>query len=249
MLSSILKLVFLLQLRILSLELTVENCKIFENEAKQKTRATLVPGSGIYTVGFYTDVSSFAEDEEINFYLEINKEDLTRSTETGTKLITPLTYAYFTDDVEYDQKTRQCYIDFLSQVSHKSYSSEYNYVQYNYTLVYKKIKKYLYVTVTTSSEGGFKNNVFFYLEGEDSYLIIFIIIIIVLVVLIVSVVVIICLCKKMKEMKKQQMISQYQMNNNAGVNNQVITTTDNQGNAQYGGIVVVYPSDGNTPGK
>ena len=248
MLSSILKLVFLLQLRILSLELTVENCKIFENEAKQKTRATLVPGSGIYTVGFYTDVSSFAEDEEINFYLEINKEDLTRSTETGTKLITPLTYAYFTDDVEYDQKTRQCYIDFLSQVSHKSYSSEYNYVQYNYT-VDKKTKKYLYVTVTTSSEGGFKNNVFFYLEGEDSYLIIFIIIIIVLVVLIVSVVVIICLCKKMKEMKNQQMISQYQMNNNAGVNNQVITTTDNQGNAQYGGIVVVYPSDGNTPGK
>ncbi len=247
MLSSILKLVFLLQLRKLSLELTLENCKIFENEAKQKTRATLVPGSGIYTVGFYTDVSSFAEDEEINFYLEINKEDLTRSTETGTELITPLTYFYFTDEVKYDQKTRECFIDWLFKVSHKSYSSEYNYVQYNYT-VDKKTKKYLYVTVTTSSEGGFKNNVFFYLEGDDSYLIIVIIIIIVLV-LIVSVVVIICLCKKMKEMKKQQMISQYQMNNNAGVNNQVITTTDNQGNAQYGGIVVVYPSDGNTPGK
>ena len=105
---------------------------------KQKTKATLVPGSGIYTVGFYTDVSSFVEDENINFYLEINKEDLTRFTDKGKELITPSTYAYFTDDVRYEQNTRECYIDLLSQVTQKSSSSEYSYVQYDYNVVYKK---------------------------------------------------------------------------------------------------------------
>ena len=248
MLSSILKLVFLSQLIILSesLEQKIKNCKIFEGEVKQKTKATLVPGSGIYTIGFYTDVSSFLEDENINFYLEINKEDLTRSTDKGKEEITPSTYAYFTDDVSYEQNTRECYIDSLSQVSPKSSSSDYSYVKYDYNVVYQK-KKYLYVTVSTSSEDGFQNNVFFYLEGED-YLLIIIIIIIVFVVLIVIVVVIICLCKKKKKKKKQQMINQYRVNNSAGVNNQVTSSTGNQENAQYG-IVVVYPSEGSTPGK
>ena len=177
MLSSILKLVFLSQLIILSesLEQKIKNCKIFEGEVKQKTKATLVPGSGIYTIGFYTDVSSFLEDENINFYLEINKEDLTRSTDKGKEEITPSTYAYFTDDVSYEQNTRECYIDSLSQVSPKSSSSDYSYVKYDYNVVYQK-KKYLYVTVSTSSEDGFQNNVFFYLEGEDYLLFIIIII-------------------------------------------------------------------------
>ena len=121
-----------------SLEQKIKNCKIFEGEVKQKTKATLVPGSGIYTIGFYTDVSSFLEDENINFYLEINKEDLTRSTDKGKELITPSTYAYFTDDVRYEQNTRECYIDLLSQVTQKSSSSEYSYVQYDYNVVYKK---------------------------------------------------------------------------------------------------------------
>jgi hypothetical protein len=105
---------------------------------KQKTKATLVPGSGIYTVGFYTYVSSFEEDEKINFYLEMNKEDLTRSTDNDTELITPSTYVYFTNDVKYDQKTRECYIDLNSKVIQKSFNSESNYVQYNYKIVYKK---------------------------------------------------------------------------------------------------------------
>ena len=118
---------------------------------------------------------------------------------------------------------------------------------YNMIIMLFIKKNILYVTVSTSSEDGFKNNVFFYLEGED-YLLIIIIIIIVFVVLIVIVVVIICLCKKMKEIKKKQMIIQYQMNSNVGVNNQVTTSTDNQGNAQYD-IVVVYPSEGYTSGK
>jgi hypothetical protein len=213
---------------------------------KQKTKATLVPGSGIYTVGFYTYVSSFEEDEKINFYLEMNKEDLTRSTDNDTELSTPSTYVYFTNDVKYDQKTRECYIDLNSKVIQKSFNSESNYVQYNYKIVYKK--KYLYVTVSGSSEGGFKNYLFFYLEGDDDSLIIVIIIIIVLVVLIVIVAVIIGLCNRMKVKKKHQKIIQHQMNNNIGVNNKVTTSTDNQGNAQYD-IVVVYPSEGYTSGK
>ena len=149
MLSSILKLVFLSQLIILSesLEQKIKNCKIFEGEVKQKTKATLVPGSGIYTIGFYTDVSSFLEDENINFYLEINKEDLTRSTDKGKEEITPSTYAYFTDDVMYEQNTRECYIDSLSQVSPKSSSSDYSYVKYDYNVVYQKKNIYMLLLV------------------------------------------------------------------------------------------------------
>ena len=72
---------------------------IFGKKVKPNKRTTLVPESGMHAVGFYVDVSSFVEDDEINFYLEMSKEDLTISTDDGTELITPLTLAHFTKDL------------------------------------------------------------------------------------------------------------------------------------------------------
>ena len=213
---------------------------IFGKKVKPNKRTTLVPESGMHAVGFYVDVSSFVEDDEINFYLEMSKEDLTISTDDGTELITPLTLAHFTKDLGIDQRTNICDSNLYSKVVHKSSisSSENDYIQYNYTVVCND-EKYLFVTVRTYSEGGFKNNVYFYLEGDGISTTTVIIIIIVFVVLVVIVGVIINLCKKRK---------QNQMNNNFKVNNQVITPTDNQGNVQYGNVVT-YSSQGYASGK
>ena len=77
MLSSILKLVFLSQLIILSLETYDEYryCQLYANEMKNKTRTTLVPGNDVYRVGFYADVSSWTEGKEIPFYVEMSMND------------------------------------------------------------------------------------------------------------------------------------------------------------------------------
>ena len=67
MLSSILKLVFLSQLIILSLE-AVDACVGDKFEVtKNETRLTYTPKSGVNTIVFYADVSSWTDGKEIPF--------------------------------------------------------------------------------------------------------------------------------------------------------------------------------------
>ena len=302
MLSSILKLVFLSQLIILSLETYDEYryCQLYANEMKNKTRTTLVPGNDVYRVGFYADVSSWTEGKEIPFYVEMSMNDFLDSSER--EIFT--TFVYFQDDPPTNENN-VCKFDSDGTVTYKSTANgtDEDYKKFRYKVT-KPNNKYLLVVVDTRAEGGFYKKVYFYLgdDGLSKKTIIIIVIVLVVILLIAGIVALVLFMKKKKKQKQktqnqqqmnqqqaynqqqvynqqqmynqnqaynqQQMYNQNQMYNqqqgqtqvlyneygqqyvnNVQVNNQGIAPTDNQGNAQYGGIVVVYPSDGNTPGK
>ena len=84
MLSSILKLVFLSQLIILSLEAVTSftNCKIYPNEVKNKTRTTYVPNGQVNTIIFYADVSSWTDGKDLHFYVEMSETDILDKSES-----------------------------------------------------------------------------------------------------------------------------------------------------------------------
>ena len=272
MLSSILKLVFLSQLIILSLE-SFSNCKIYSSEVKNKTRTTFVPDSNTYTIVFYADVSSWTEGEDIPFYVEMSIYDILDSSEK--EVFT--TYVNFLDD-EPKSENNKCMIDSNGKVTYKSSMTvDDDYKHFNYTVT-KPNNKYLLVAVETTVEGGFLEKVYFYLgkdevsdeSKETNKTVIIIIIVIVVILVIAGIVVLVLFIKKKNKQKQktqnqQQMYNQNQMYNqqqgqtqvlyneygqqyvnNVQVNNQGISPTDNRGNVQYGqyGQTAPYSAQG-----
>ena len=258
MLTSILKLAFLSQLIILSLEEEVEfpDCKILANEVKNETRTVIKTGGGIYTVGFYANVSSWTDGKDLHFYVEMSDEDILDVT-TEQEVFN--TYAYFTDTLP-TSVLHKCIIDKNTIVEYKSsvVGSKDIYEKFRYK-VSKTNKKYLLVAVDTTAQGGFENDVYFYLgdDGLSKKTIIIIIIVIVVILVIAGIVVLVLFIRKKNKKKqktqKQQGQTQVLYNeygqqyvNNVQVNNQGISPTDNRGNVQYGqyGQTAPYSAQG-----
>jgi hypothetical protein len=258
MLSSILKLIFLSQLIILSLEgvKDFEDCKILVNEVKNKTRTIMRTGGGIYVVGFYADVSSWTDGKELSFYVEMSDEDIL---DGNTEEEVFSTYAYFTDEPPHSAFF-VCSIETASKVQYK-YSlsgSQDIYEKFRYKVT-KENKKYLLVAVETTNEGGFENNVYFYLgnDGLSKKTLLIIIIVIVAILVIAGIVVLVLFIRKKRKKKtktqkqqpvynqqqaynQQQVYNQQQMYNQNQVYNQQQMYNQNQMYNQKGQTQVLY---------
>ena len=232
MLSSILKLVFLSQLIILSLEAVTSftNCKIYPNEVKNKTRTTYIPDKNTNTIVFYADVSSWTNEKDLHFYIEMSETDILDESEREVFR----TYVSFSDEKPTNEENK-CNIEENNIVDYKKRVNGTNdeYKKYRYKVT-KQNKKYLPVAV--DSDFTFEKKVYFYLWDESLYFYlgkdevsdesketnktVIIIIIVIVVILVIAGIVVLVLFIKKKNKQKQKTQNQQQMYNQNQMYNQ-----------------------------
>ena len=243
MLSSILKLVFLSQLIILSLEAVTSftNCKIYPNEVKNKTRTTYVPEKQTNTIVFYADVSSWTNEKDLHFYIEMSDTDILDESEREVFR----TYVTFSDEKPTNEENK-CNIEENNIVDYKSsvIGREDIYEKFRYKVT-KQNKKYLHVAV--DSDFTFEKKVYFYLgdDGLSKKTIIIIVVVFVVILVIAGIVAFVLFIKKKNRQKQktqnQQQMNQQQAYNQQQVYNQQQMYNQNQAyNQQQGQTQVLY---------